>query len=160
MGRGWVAGEEGGADDSDTDQDDIDGDDQCDDQDAETESSVLCELTLYADDVFPDLLGQERVRHELYQVIDSVDGGVDRLEPLDLLPDGQAVGHVGQVGRVVGHPGAGLLQPPTQLISLAIASHSLGSSLPTSHHSSLRIQLIPAPSSSLYLSSAAGPRHN
>ena len=31
-------------------------------------------LTLYADDVFPDLLRQQRVGHELDEVVDGVDG--------------------------------------------------------------------------------------
>jgi len=57
----------------------------------------------YTDHMFPNLLGQHWVGDQLDQVIDGVDAGVDRLEPLDLLPDGQGVGHVGEVGLVVRH---------------------------------------------------------
>ena len=59
------------------------------------------QLTLNADHMLPNLLSQEWIRHKLDQVVDGVDGGVDRLKPLDLLPDRQRVGHVGQVRRVV-----------------------------------------------------------
>ena len=59
-------------------------------------STVHFSLTFYADDVFAYLLRQERVRHQLDQVVDGVDARVDGLEPLDLLADGQRVGHVGQ----------------------------------------------------------------
>lgn len=60
--------------------------------------------TFDADHVFPDLLGEERVGDELDEVIDGVDAGVDRLKTLDLLADGQRVGHVGgEVALVVGH---------------------------------------------------------
>ena len=60
--------------------------------------------TFDADHVFPDLLGEERVGDELDEVIDGVDAGVDRLKALDLLADGQRVGHVGgEVALVVGH---------------------------------------------------------
>ena len=45
-------------------------------------------LTFYADDVLSDLLGEERVWHQLYQVVDGVDAGMDRLKPLYLLSDG------------------------------------------------------------------------
>jgi hypothetical protein len=44
--------------------------------------------TFNADDVLPDLLGQQRIRHELDQVVDGVDRRVDGLEPLDLVADG------------------------------------------------------------------------
>ena len=60
--------------------------------------------TFDANHVFPDLLGEERVGDELDEVVDGVDAGVDRLEALDLLADGQRVGHVGgEVALVVGH---------------------------------------------------------
>ena len=49
------------------------------------------------------LLGQERVGDELYQVVDGVDAGMDRLKPLYLLSDGQGVGHVGQIALMIGH---------------------------------------------------------
>ena len=49
------------------------------------------------------LLGQERVGDELYQVVDGVDAGVDRLESLNLLSDGERVGHVGQIVLMIGH---------------------------------------------------------
>lgn len=55
------------------------------------------------DHMLPNLLSQHWVRDQLYQVVDGVDAGVDRLEPLDLLSDGQGVGHVGEVGLVVRH---------------------------------------------------------
>ena len=62
--------------------------------------------TFDADHVFSNLLGEQGVGHELDEVVDGVDAGVDRLEPLDLLADGQRVGHVGgQVALVVGHDG-------------------------------------------------------
>ena len=38
--------------------------------------------------MFPDLLSQERVRDEFDEIVDGVDGRVDGLEPLDLVPDG------------------------------------------------------------------------
>ena len=66
-------------------------------------SNLWIELTLNADHMLPNLLGQEWVWDELYQVIDGVDGRVHRLKPLDLLPDRQRVGHVGQIGGVVRH---------------------------------------------------------
>ena len=60
--------------------------------------------TFDANHVFPDLLGEKRVGDQLDEVVDGVDAGVDRLEPLDLLADGQRVGHVGgEVALVVGH---------------------------------------------------------
>ena len=49
------------------------------------------------------LLGQERVGHQLYQVVDGVDAGMDRLESLDLLSDGEGVGHVGQIVLMISH---------------------------------------------------------
>ena len=49
------------------------------------------------------LLGQERVGDELYQVVDGVDAGMDRLESLDLLSDGEGVGHVGQIVLMISH---------------------------------------------------------
>ena len=49
------------------------------------------------------LLGQERVGDELYQVVDGVDAGMDRLESLDLLSDGEGVGHVGQIVLMICH---------------------------------------------------------
>ena len=62
-------------------------------------------LTFNADDMLANLLGQMGIRHELYEVVDGIDGGVDGLEPLDLLADGQGVGHVGDVAAPVGpHP--------------------------------------------------------
>ena len=45
-------------------------------------------LTFNADDVLSDLLGQQWVRHQFDEVVDGVDGGVDGLEPLDLMSDG------------------------------------------------------------------------
>lgn len=48
-------------------------------------------LTFDADDVFSDLLCQQRVGNELDEVVDGVDGGVHGLEPLNLLSDGQRV---------------------------------------------------------------------
>ncbi len=59
--------------------------------------------------MFPYLLGQMGIRDELNQIIDGVDGGMDGLEPLYLLADGQGVGHVGDVAPpVVGpHHGGG-----------------------------------------------------
>ena len=50
-----------------------------------------------------DLLGQERVGDELYQVVDGVDAGMDRLESLYLLSDGEGVGHVGQIVLMISH---------------------------------------------------------
>ena len=41
--------------------------------------------------MLPDLLRQERIRNQLDEVVDRVDGRVDGLEPLDLLPDRQGV---------------------------------------------------------------------
>ena len=65
--------------------------------------SELCP-TFNAHDVLPDLLGEEGVGHQLDKVVDGVDAGVDGLEPLYLLADGQGVGHVGaHVALVVGH---------------------------------------------------------
>ena len=62
--------------------------------------------TFDADHVFSNLLGEEGVGDQLDEVVDGVDAGVDGLEPLDLLADGQRVGHVGgQVALVVGHDG-------------------------------------------------------
>jgi hypothetical protein len=52
--------------------------------------------------MFPYLLSQMGIRDELNQIIDGVDGGVDGLEPLDLLAYGQGVGHVGDVAPPVG----------------------------------------------------------
>ncbi len=59
--------------------------------------------------MFANLLGEMWIRHQLNQIIDGVDGGVDGLEPLDLLAYGQGVGHVGDVAPpVVGpHHGGG-----------------------------------------------------
>ena len=65
--------------------------------------------------MLPDLLGEEGVGDELDEVVDGVDAWVDGLEALDLLPDGQGVGHVGrEVALVVGHDEASqsLLIPP------------------------------------------------
>ena len=60
--------------------------------------------TFDADHVFSDLLGEQGIRHQLDKVVDGVDAGVDRLEPLYLLADCQRVGHVGgEVALVVGH---------------------------------------------------------
>ena len=49
------------------------------------------------------LLGQERVGDQLYQVVDGVDAGMDRLESLYLLSDGEGVGHVGQIVLMISH---------------------------------------------------------
>ncbi len=54
--------------------------------------------------MFANLLGEMGIRDELYQIIDGVDGGVDGLEPLDLLADGERVGHVGDVAPPVVGP--------------------------------------------------------
>ena len=59
--------------------------------------------TFYADNMLAYLLRQEGVGHQLYQVVDGVDTGMDRLEPLYLLSDGQGVGHVGQIALLIGH---------------------------------------------------------
>ena len=59
--------------------------------------------TFYADNMLAYLLGQERVRHQFYQVVDGVDAWMDRLESLDLLSDGEGVGHVGQIVLVISH---------------------------------------------------------
>ena len=53
--------------------------------------------------MFPDLLSQQRIGHELDQVVDGVDGRMDGLEPLDLVSDGHR-GRVLMVLRVKGHP--------------------------------------------------------
>ena len=60
-------------------------------------------LTFYADNMLSDLLGEERVGDQLYQVVDGVDARMDRLEPLYLLSNGQGVGHVGQIALLIGH---------------------------------------------------------
>jgi hypothetical protein len=59
--------------------------------------------------MFANLLSEMGIRDELNQIVDGVDGGVHGLEPLDLLTDGQGVGHVGDVAPpVVGpHHGGG-----------------------------------------------------
>ena len=49
------------------------------------------------------LLGKKGVGHQLYQVVDGVDAGMDRLESLNLLSDGERVGHVGQIVLMIGH---------------------------------------------------------
>ena len=59
--------------------------------------------TFYADNMLAYLLRQEGVGHQLYQVVDGVDAGMDRLESLDLLSDGEGVGHVGQIVLVISH---------------------------------------------------------
>lgn len=59
--------------------------------------------TFYADNMLAYLLGQERVRHQFYQVVDGVDAWMDRLESLDLLSDGEGVGHVGQIVLMISH---------------------------------------------------------
>ena len=46
--------------------------------------------------MFSNLLGKEGVWHQFYQVVNGVDAGMDRLEPLDLLSDCQGVCHVGR----------------------------------------------------------------
>lgn len=50
--------------------------------------------------MLPDLVLQQRLLHPLQQLVDGVDVGVNRLEPLDLGSDG---GRVGQVLLIV-HP--------------------------------------------------------
>jgi hypothetical protein len=89
--------------------------------------------------MFANLLCEMGIRDELNQIIDGVDGGVDGLEPLDLLAYGQGVGHVGDVappvvgphhggeGRFTGgggggvqrarHPGVNILQEINMSIS-------------------------------------------
>ena len=59
--------------------------------------------TFYTDHMLADLLRQERVGDQLYQVVDGVDAGMDRLESLDLLSDGEGVGHVGQIVLMISH---------------------------------------------------------
>ena len=41
-----------------------------------------CYPTFDADNMLPDLLGEPRVGHQVDQVVDRVDRGVHRLEPL------------------------------------------------------------------------------
>ena len=58
--------------------------------------------TFNADDVFSNLLSQKWIGNQLDQVVDRVDGGMHRLEPLDLVPDGHR-GRVLLLLRVVRH---------------------------------------------------------
>ncbi len=53
------------------------------------------DLTFDADNVVPDLLAQSWIWDGLDEVVDGVDGRVDTLKSLDLLPDGQRVVPVG-----------------------------------------------------------------
>ena len=55
-------------------------------------------LTFDGDDMFSDLVLQQRLLHPLQQLVDRVDVGVDGLEPLDL---GSDRGRIGQVLLVV-----------------------------------------------------------
>jgi len=48
-------------------------------------------ITFDADNMVADLLAQNGIGDGLYEVVDGVDGRVDALEALDLLPDGQRV---------------------------------------------------------------------
>lgn len=48
-------------------------------------------LTFDADNMVPDLLSQDWVWDGLDEVVYGVDGRVDALKPLDLLPDGQRI---------------------------------------------------------------------
>lgn len=50
--------------------------------------------TFNGDDMLPDLVLQQRLLHPLQQLVDGVDVGVHRLEPLDLVPDSGRVGEV------------------------------------------------------------------
>ncbi len=59
--------------------------------------------TFNADDMFPNLLSQKWIRHEFDQIVDGVDGRMDGLEPLNLVPDGHR-GRVLMMLRVKGHP--------------------------------------------------------
>ena len=59
--------------------------------------------TFNTDHMLAYLLGQERVGHQLYQVVDGVDAGMDRLESLNLLSDGERVGHVGKIVLMISH---------------------------------------------------------
>jgi hypothetical protein len=43
--------------------------------------------TFNADDMFPDLLSQKRIWNELDQIVDRVDGRMDRLEALNLMSE-------------------------------------------------------------------------
>ena len=80
-----------------------------------------------------NLLGQERVGDQLYQVVDGVDAGMDRLESLDLLSDGEGVGHVGQIVLMISHaviqagPGwaSGRLESQRKWASNSYLSHHL-----------------------------------
>lgn len=58
-------------------------------------------LTFDANDVIPDLLGDDRVRYELDEIVYGVYGRVHALEPLDLLADGQRVVGKRRVAEVV-----------------------------------------------------------
>lgn len=57
-----------------------------------------CLLTFDGDHMLPDLVLEQRLLDPLQQLVDGVDVGMDRLEPLDLGPDG---GRVGQMLLVV-----------------------------------------------------------
>ena len=48
-------------------------------------------LTFNADNMIPDLLAQDRVLDRFNEVVDGIDGRVDTLKALDLLPDGHRV---------------------------------------------------------------------
>lgn len=70
-------------------------------------------LTFDGDDVLPDLVLQHRLLHALQQLVDGVDVGVDRLEALDLGPDGSRVGQLLLVVHGAGAaPGAARPPPP------------------------------------------------
>ncbi len=43
--------------------------------------------TFNADDMFPDLLSQKRIWNELDQIVDRVDGRMDRLKALNLMSE-------------------------------------------------------------------------
>jgi len=51
--------------------------------------------------VVPDLLGNNRIRYELNEIINSVDGRVNALEPLNFLTDGKRIVGERRVAMVV-----------------------------------------------------------
>ncbi len=59
--------------------------------------SIRKKLTFNTDNVFSNLLDKIWIMHQVYQIINSVDGRMHGLEPLYLLPDGVGIWNVGDI---------------------------------------------------------------
>lgn len=87
-------------------------------------------LTFNGDDVLPDLVLQPWLFHPLQQLINGVNVGVHRLEPMDLRPDGRRIRQLLLLLLIVhgGETPQTVLFPPDRLTTAEAGSERLSPS--------------------------------